>query len=279
MNEIQQSPYMDKIPIPQFEMIPLSKLLWPQPNRGKESTHVDIIKESVLDNGLMGAIKVFKEDCDGKHKVADANHTTDSLKDIFKQNPNIKVPCLVLWWKDEEDIEDVQQTIITLNHINKVWSLYDYIKSHAEISSRKNHKIMCEIRDNMRKYTKFKMTNGVVASIYTGDSRNHGSLKNGTYELKDCDRFYVDKFLNKLSWFIDQEGKKHFKATFLRRLVNKLWQSARTLNDTNLWEKLFNKVLDDVSTIISLPNQPLPDGDEVFDEFYSNVKKKVGLSS
>ena len=151
-NTIQNNPHMGPIPIPQFKMIPLSKLVWPNLNRGEDIHHVKDLRDSIDEEGFMGAIRVFPENPSGEYKVVDSNHTTQALKTMFTSHPDMEAPCLVIWHKDESDVEEVQGAIMTLNLGNKEWMLYDFVKSHSspELKHRNNYKIMCEIRDKMR---------------------------------------------------------------------------------------------------------------------------------
>ena len=276
----QSKPCMGEIQIPQFKMIPLSKLVWPNLNRGEDIQHVKDLKDSIDEEGFMGAIRVFPKNVDGQYQVVDSNHTTKALKTMFNSNPDMEAPCLVIWWKDESDVEEVQAAIMTLNLGNKEWMLYDFVKSHSspELKHRKNYRIMCEIRDNMRtllsqsKKNKGGISNGVVASMYTKDSRNHKLLRKGSFELDARDRPYVDYFLNNYPSFVWRTGGKKFKAPFNRRFIHRMWQSAETMNDFQEWTLFFDYFCDTLSR--DLARQiTLPDGDEVFHNYFEEVEK------
>ena len=103
-NAIQKNPSMGTIPIPQFKMIPLSKLIWPNLNRGEDIQHVKDLRDSIDEEGFMGAIRVFPENPSGEYKVVDSNHTTQALKTMFTSHPDMEAPCLVIWHKDESDV-------------------------------------------------------------------------------------------------------------------------------------------------------------------------------
>lgn len=284
---IQESPVMGTIPIPQFKMIPISKLVWPGANRSQDIQHVKDLRESIKEEGFMGAIRVFPSDNNGNYKVVDSNHTTQALKNIFISEPNIQAPCLVIWHKDESDVEEVQGAIMTLNLMNKEWALYDFVKSHSspEFKHRPNYRLMCEIRDNMRillsqsKNNKGGMSNGVVASMYTKDSRNFKPLRKGEFDLDPNDRPYVDYFLNNYPAFVWRTGGKRFKAPFNRRFVNRMWQVADQWKDFQKWTSFFDFFCDKLETDLTDSQWILPDGDEHFHAYFEAVLGQFQRSS
>ena len=278
-NANQNCPSMGTIPIPQFKMIPLSRLIWPNLNRGEDIQHVKDLRDSIEEEGFMGAIRVFPENPNGDYQVVDSNHTTQALKTMFISKPDTEAPCLVVWHKDESDVEEVQGAIMTLNLGNKEWMLYDFVKSHSspELKHRKNYKIMCEIRDTMRtllsqsKRNKGALSNGVVASMYTKDSRNHKTLRKGTFELNPNDRPCVDYFLNNYPAFVWRTGGSKFKAPFNRRFVHRMWQVADTMKDFKQWTLFFDYFTDSLSRDLAR-NVTLPDGDEVFQKYFESIE-------
>lgn len=278
---------MGNIPIPQFQMITLSKLQWPKTlNRGKDIQHCKDLKESFDNDGFMGAIRVFPADENGYYKVVDSNHTVEALKDIFVSEPDIEAPCLVLWNKDESDAEEVQEAIMILNLMNKEWKLFDFVKSHSstELKHRPNHKTMVEIRENMKKFntmtkkSKGGITNGVVASMYTKDSRNHKLLREGKFELDPSDRPYTDYFINNYPSWIWQIGGKRFKAPFNRRFVHRMWQLAdrwKTEKDGfKKWCNLFDFLCERIEISLSDKGWLLPDSDEHFEDYFKTTLKQ-----
>ena len=136
---------------------------------------------------------------------------------------------------------------------------------------------MCEIRDTMitllsqSKRNKGALSNGVVASMYTKDSRNHKTLRKGTFELNPNDRPYVDYFLNNYPAFVWRTGGSKFKAPFNRRFVHRMWQVADTMKDFKQWTLFFDYFTDSLSRDLAR-NVTLPDGDEVFQKYFESIE-------
>ena len=140
-----------------------------------------------------------------------------------------------MWWKDPSDAEQIQSAIIKLNVTDKRWLLYDYISSHSKMNGRSNHKIMVEIRESMKKYQSLGLTNGVVASAYTKDSRNHTDLRDGIFIQDPADKPYTDRLLERLKRFMVLNGASAPNAPFMRRLVTSLWKTTDLWKDYAKW--------------------------------------------
>ena len=237
----------------------------------KSWKHVMRLVDSIREHGFMNSITVFPTKNPGEFFLSvDENHSLQALR-YLHPNEDPLVPIKILWWKDPSDAEQIQSVIIKLNVTDKRWLLYDYISSHSKMNGRSNHKIMVEIRESMKKYQSIGLTNGVVASAYTKDSRNHTGLRDGIFIQDAADKPYTDRLLERLKRFVVLNGASAPNAPFMRRLVTSLWKTADGWKDYAKWEKFFEYLLKDIQAFINNPNAPLPDGDETFKDFYNKT--------
>ena len=272
------------IPMPTLTYTRLSSLVEEKRiNRDETVRHTKSMEDRIMSNGFMDAIKVFPKS-NGKYKIAEATHRYRGLKNIFLDEDPM-VPIAILDWKNGEDDEELLQTIIDFNNGNKVWELYDYVKCNAQTTTHTKevsalHK---ELFANMKRLNP-RLSNAVVAGIYTGELRVHSQLRDvkkaakfslyRRFEIggKQMDmRFYVDKMLDRLETLVDNHGKKIVTTAFLRRYVYHLNKKAVELNNPEDWSRFFQSSLVMVQMYINT-EQHLPSEDVPFDKFFYSVE-------
>ena len=272
-----------KVELPELKMVAL-KNLKPIVDIGRLEyrPHTISMEQAIRDNGFMDVIKVFSVNKDGTHDIAESTHRFRGLKNIHSDNLDVEIPCAVLWWKDKEDRDEIQKTIIDLNVNNKDWETYDYVRSHAAAKWRESrvHKTFVEILKEMKDFQKIYISNGVVASIYTKSLRNHDVLKKHElakdFYIKDKDREFINLIISTLKQLRLDFGKKEMNAPFFRKYVYNLWIKAKELQyDYNEWYLFVDKSVEYIGIKLSDPNVVvMPGDDEAFDAWFDTIKVK-----
>jgi len=272
---------VSKVNLPTLKMVALRKL---KPlndiNRAEHKPHTISMEQAIRDNGFMDVIKVFSKNEDGTYDIAESTHRFRGLKNIHIDNLDVEVPCAILDWVDKSDRDEIQKTIIDLNVNNKDWETFDYVSSHAAAHWRDKevHKTFVEIRDNMKEFAKIKISNGVIASVYTKQLRNHDVLKKADlacdFSVKSKDREFVNTILSTLRTLRLDYSKNQMSAPFLRKYVYHLWNKAKELQyDYNEWYLFVDKSIECIEMKLTSV-KAMPQDDVSFDDWFQTIKVK-----
>lgn len=272
---------VSKVHLPTLKMVALKNL---KPlkdiNRAEHKPHTISMEQAIRNNGFMDVIKVFSMNKDGTYDIAESTHRFRGLKNIHIDNLDVEVPCAILDWVDKSDRDEIQRTIIDLNVNNKDWETFDYVSSHASANWRHKevHKTFVEIRDNMKDFQKLYVSNGVIASVYTKQLRNHDVLKKADlacdFSVESKDREFVNTLLNTLRTLRLEFGKKQMSAPFLRKYVYHLWNKAKELKyDYNEWYLFVDKSIECIEMKLTSVKS-MPQDDISFDDWFTTIKVK-----
>ena len=235
----------------QVEVLPINRIDYVKGNREINNSHKEKMKSLIQDYGFADTIKVIKNG--RRYYALEGQHRLQALTELGAD----KVPCSVVDWLDSEDFEDVQRFIIDLNAHNKVWSLYDYVKSFADNGIKEYQ----HLRKKMIDYQKI-VSNGVVATIYDGVERGHRQLKEGN--LRFVNQQLSDHIVEEFSNMIAKWGKKNLPAQSLRKAATLLLKSEDPYGYLNAFKYAVTNQLTSVK-------EPVPDGDESFTYWFNNV--------
>tara|TARA_Y100000310_G_scaffold154659_1_gene154176 strand:- start:197 stop:1033 length:837 start_codon:yes stop_codon:yes gene_type:complete len=273
--------YQPNVHFPELKWVALKNLVpLGEIQRSETKSHTITMEQAIRDSGFMDVIKVFPKNYDGTYDIAESTHRFRALKNIYIDNLDVEVPCAVLHWKNKEDRDEIQKTIIDLNVNNKDWETYDYVQSHAAADWRDKrvHKTFVEIRDNMKEFQKLSVSNGVIASVYTKSLRNHDVLKKHelakNFYVRTKDREFVNLLLSTLRKLRLDFAKKEMAAPFLRKYVYHLWRKAKELQyDYNEWYLFVDKSVEYIVVKLSDPKiNTMPGDDEAFDAWFFTIK-------
>ena len=126
------------------------------------------------------------------------------------------------------------------------------------------------------KRLKPRLTNAIVAGIYTGEFRGHNKIRDKKLAKKFYvtgeRRIFVDTMLDRLENLVNTYGKKFVTTQFLRRLVYNLNTKANiNLKDYQEWNDFFTRCITEINCIKG-QNMFLPQGDADFEHWYLNIK-------
>ena len=262
-----------KVNFPTIKTVTLGELKWPNLNRGEVENHITKMETTISTQGMMDLVKVFPKGIDGKYAVAEGNHRVAALLSMFGSDLELQVA--VLDWKDESDMDEVQDTIIQMNTQNKVWTLYDYVRSHSQMAGKHNSDLYKRIRTDMVKLKKH-LANGVVATIYDKSERTHKPMKLGVLEIKKSDQQYIDILKEFSEDVVIANGKQRCNGPFMRRFVAYLWDKADAWDDVMKFHRLLHECSNAIRYICS-SNNTLPDGDETFKRWFEDMVNEVEL--
>ena len=273
-----------KIKLPEIKMIALKNLriINNGIQRSECKGHTMTMEKAIRESGFMDVVKVFPMNEDGTYDIAESTHRFRSIRNIHIDNLDVEIPCAILWWKNKDDRDEIQKTIIDFNVNNKDWETFDYVQSHAAADWRnpRVHKTFVEILKEMKDFQKISVSNGVVASIYTKSLRNHDVLKNHeqakSFYIKSNDRQYINVIISTLKQLRLDHGKKDMSAPFLRKYVYHLWRKARELQyDYNEWYLFVDKSTECIDMKLSDPHiTSMPADDDAFDAWFKTIKVK-----
>ena len=217
--------------------------------RDEYKSQTGTFEDVIMEDGFMDVIKVFPRDKKG-YKIAEATHRVRALKNIFQNDGDPNVPIAILHWKDGDDEEEVKMTIMRFNNTGKVWTLYDYVKAHANTKyfSGDVSRLWREIHGNMKRL-KEKMSNAVVLSIYTGERTGQTIVKDEDkareFRLSSYEREVVDLIVARLDYNIGKWHKRYVPVLFLRSYVTYLRKVAKAawINDIEKFRRYFQHTL------------------------------------
>tara|TARA_A100000172_G_scaffold22902_1_gene13146 strand:+ start:768 stop:1604 length:837 start_codon:yes stop_codon:yes gene_type:complete len=251
-------------------------------NRDEYKNITSSFTDKITTFGFMDTIKVFPKS-NGRYKIAEATHRFHSLQSL-SQGKDFEIPVAILDWKDGDDSEEVLDTIIEFNNTGKAWNIFDYVKANASANhhNKKVRDTFKEIFDNMKRL-KPRLTNAVVAGIYTSQLRGHNKLRDTDQAKKffvtNERRIYVDTLLDRLENLVNNHGKKFVNTQFLRRFVYGLNRKANDYISSDMkssdafkeWDDFFTKCLLYVDATYASKGI-LPEGDDAFNDWLDCVK-------
>ena len=282
---------MSNILFPIQKKVPLYQLTYEEDYNRSEYEKVTLsFEDAIREDGFMDVVKVFPES-DGYYKIAEATHRVRALKNIAGDNQSIEVPIAILHWIDGDSSEDVLSTIVSLNNTGKTWELFDYVKANANAKhhDERVRNTFQEILDNMKRLSP-RLTNAIVAGIYTSEVRGHLNLKDKNKAIKfyvtSERRKYVNTLLVRIENLINKHGKKKITTQFLRRLIfilnalaNRFIREANDkqeqIKNYEEWNKFFTRILDNIDSLVHA--NYLPEGDSPFEEWYKNIEKEHNI--
>ncbi len=236
------------IQFPTLAYVPLSELYYEEDvNRDEYKSHTETFEDVIQEVNFLDVIKVFPKNKKG-YKIAEASHRGRSLNNIFKDKQDFrKVPIAILDWLDGSNEMEVKSTVIRFNNTGKTWTLFDYVKAHANTKYFKKSvsNLWNEIMENM-KLNKKLMSNSVVLGIYTGQKIGQDIVKDENkaqnFRLSNYDRKVVDYILAGMVNLVSKLGKQDVPVLFQRIFVNHLRQEADRLNNINEFESYFTQL-------------------------------------
>ena len=267
------------INFPTLKYVPLSQLeVIEDVNRMEYKSHTKSFEDKIMENGFMDVIKVFPfSEQTQSYKIAEATHRVRSTNNIFQDDEDPMVPIAILDWKDGEDEEEVKATVIEFNITGKVWTNYDYVKSHAETNHypKETQKLWNEIFSNMKRLNP-RISNANVVAIYTATIRSHPSVRDlklaSKFKLDTYQRAVVDKMLDRLDTLTNKHGKRLCNTQFMRQYIFNLRKKARELNNFTEWEKLFQRTIDQLNLMVVMKEfVSFPSDDIGFDFWFDSV--------
>jgi len=246
--------------------IPLSKIdLAEEENRDFQKKHSEKLGGKIKKDGLMDAFKVAPYFCktrqEQRFKIGEANHRGDDVK---KSNePDETVPCVVLWWVDGADKDQMYEVITGLNTDRKNHTLYDDISRAARV---KKTPIYCEIFENIKLYgsktsSKTHLSVGNLVGIYDGfgqpsdpkikTKKDRTPTKTGKFVLPDKDRPYVEHMLIELVNCKAVLGSE-LQNDWLENFIFEMHTQKNKIQNFDEWKSMFDDL---VTSILNEPQQ------------------------
>ena len=236
------------IEFPELGFTTLGELYYEESvNRDEYTSHTETFDDVIQEVNFLDVIKVFPKDKYG-FKVAEATHRCRALFNIFKGKEHFrKVPIAILHWLDGSNEMEVKSTVIRFNNTGKTWTLFDFVKAHANTKYFKKSvsNLWNEIMDNM-KFAKKLMSNSVVLGIYTGQKIGQDIVKDEkkaqNFRLSNYERKVVDYIFASMVDLVSKLGKQDVPVLFQRIFVNHLRQVADRLNNIDEFESYFTQL-------------------------------------
>lgn len=242
---------MSKILMSKVKELGLNQIEFVDGNREVDNRHVQRMVSLISENGFADTIKVVQQN--NSYYAVEGQHRVEALRYLEVDS----VLCSVIDWMDDEEFDDIQSFIISLNSNNKVWTLYDYTKSWAD----KNITEYKKLRSQMISYSK-TLSNGVVATAYDGVTRSHNQLKKG--ELRFVNEEFSDHLIEQISLLVTKWGKRKFPAGVLRHAIYSIHKQSDPYGILNAFKVA-------VVNHLTTSEDPLPDGEETFKYWFDNT--------
>ena len=242
---------MSKVLMSKVKELSLDQIEFVDGNREVDNRHVQRMVSLISENGFADTVKVVEQN--NKYYAVEGQHRVEALRYLEVNS----VLCSVIDWMDNEEFDDIQSFIISLNSNNKVWTLYDYTKSWSDKGLPQYKKL----RSQMISYSK-TLSNGVVATMYDGVSRSHNQLKTGNLRL--INEEFSDHMIEQFSLLVSKWGKRKFPAAVLRHAVYIILREKDPYGMLNAFK---------IAAVshLSTSQDPLPDGDETFKYWFENT--------
>jgi hypothetical protein len=246
---------MNEIKIGEAKMIQAKELCFTLGNREVYDSHIGKFETLLNEYGFMDALKVVPGD--GCFQIVEGQHRFEAGKRLGMS----EFPCYVIDWLDGCDDDEIQNIIISLNANNKVWTIYDFVKSFADRGSDEYKKLkerMIQYRDTL--------SNGVVASCHTGRARGHSIIRDGNF--KNLNNDFSEWLLMRLHQVVISDGKKNFPSRLLSIFVSCIWNLD---NDT----RLINNLIHEMRKLVASGNR-VPDGEQALQDWITKMVEIIG---
>ena len=244
------------IKIARVEMIPMNKIKFIKGNRGMYESHIQRMYDLIDTYGFADTIKVIPES--DFYWAAEGQHRYQALK----LHGVKEVPCSIVDWLDD-DVEEIQKFIISLNAHNKAWDLPDSIKSWADLK-KENYEYLL---DKVKNYGNV-LSVGSIVSCFDGVRRQHTSVKKG--KLKILDKNFSETMLEAMKNFVVSNGKKKANSKITYCAAELIFNSGEEIR-----YKVLQAFLLAANTHLNSSNEPLPDGDKAFDYWFEELVMKT----
>ena len=248
------------IKIGKIEVVNLNKVEFIKGNREVLDRHINRFSGLISKYGFLVVPTAIKKG--NKYLILEGQHRKNALELLGVT----EIPLYIVDWIDPDNFQEIQDTIININANNMKWRLYDYISSYSVNKDKDNCKQYIKLKNQIIKNRKY-LSEGVIASIYDGVLRSHPNIKNGN--LNFINESFSDNMLKAFKELVKKYGKKKIAANFTKHLafhIHKNENSAKLLEESI-------KAVDYHFAIHS--NEPLPDGDDVFNYWFDRVILKV----
>lgn len=246
----------NQIKIARVEMIPISKIKFIKGNRGTYESHIQKMYDLIDTYGFADTIKVIPED--NFYWAAEGQHRVSALK----LHGVKEVPCSIIDWLDD-DLEEIQRFIISLNAHNKAWDLIDSIKSWADLKKDNYEYLLNKVRN----YNNV-LSVGSIVSCFDGVRRQHNSVKKG--KLKILDKDFSETLLDAMKNFVVSNGKKKANSKITYCAAELIYNSGNEIR-----YQVLQAFLLAANTHLNSSDEPLPDGDKAFDYWFEQVVMKT----
>ena len=287
-------------------MIPLSKIKFNINNREIVDQNVQVLKDSIAQDGFVTQINVIPEYENGKSTgeyVAFEGHTRlRALQELLSEGHKFKtgddplIPCVVCDWLTSEDKEIVARLLCRTNTTSRPWEMKNYIIFHHKTSAP-------TYVNNQQKHYSY----GVLKWLRTTEARMTLVSKNGTpvlfgenlliyifgpkksdksaskflstsiinegdYRTDETEFKMIKKFLNTVllpfhQWFTTAE---YFDNKTLRRFMSTLYEWCKSgkysMNEIKFFTEYFKNM-----------NRPPVKESEISDSFWNELEGAYNL--
>lgn len=141
-------------------------------NRPVSNAGVNIMRESVIRNGILRRVILTWDAKKSRYYIIDGQHLIEALKQL-----EYDIPCLVVGVENEAQMV---QLMIDLNNISKSWKLDDYINGWRE-SGNKDYRLLMNAKDVM--YPDVQLSVIIQAYAQTGRNKATKMVKEGTFKI------------------------------------------------------------------------------------------------
>jgi hypothetical protein len=145
-------------------------------NRPVSGVGVNIMRESVIRNGILRRVILTWDSKKSRYYIVDGQHLVEALKQLESD-----IPCLVVSVENEAQLV---QLMIDLNNISRTWKLVDYINGWRE-SGNKDYRLLMNAKDVM--YPDVQLS--VIIQAYAQTTRGKATkmVKEGTFKITNRD--------------------------------------------------------------------------------------------
>jgi len=146
-------------------------------NRPVSDIGVNIMRESVIRNGVLRRVILTWDAKKSRYYIVDGQHLVEALKQL-----EYDIPCLVVGVQNEAQMV---QLMIDLNNISKSWKLSDYINGWRE-SGNKDYRLLMNAKDVM--YPDVQLSVIIQAYAQTGRGKATKMVKEGTFKITNREK-------------------------------------------------------------------------------------------
>ncbi len=240
--------------------IPLGKIdLSEDENRDFMMKHSNKLGDKINKNGLMDAFKVapyFTKLGEQRFKIAEANHRGYDVKN--SNPPDEEVPCVVLWWVDGNNAQQMYHVITGLNTDRKNHTLYDDVSRAARVMKTPIYEEMFDKINlhSSRTGSKTHLSVGNLVGIFDGfgqpsdpkykTKKDRTPTKTGSFQLPDSDRQYVDHMFEELVKLKKRLGSE-LQNDWLENFIFEMHTQKNKLQNFDQWKFMFDRLIISIS--------------------------------